>query len=179
MRVQLGSGFCRRSASNQCEQTISRLSLGLLDGDLGAALAGVGQVLDAAVDDGANPFQELDPGIGEVFPHLGRHTEGFPELVHKFAAQAALLNKRLGRILLSCFLFAHCASFISTVRIRFSSRARAGISVAIERGMPIWRRSVPTSTTSSSPFLNSPISPLVANGKRSRTSYLPSRFPNT
>jgi len=88
-------------ASAQCEQIISRLSLGLLDGDLGAALAGVGQVLAAAVDDGANPFQELDPGIGEVFPQLGRHTEGFLKLLHKFAAQAALLNKRLGRILLS------------------------------------------------------------------------------
>jgi hypothetical protein len=42
---------------------LSRLSLGLLDGDLGTALAGVGQVLDAAVDDGTNPLQELDPGI--------------------------------------------------------------------------------------------------------------------
>src|ERR1700745_3512642 len=96
---------------------LSRLSLGLLDGDLGTALARVGQVLDAAVDDGANPLQELDPGIGEMFPHLGRHTEGFPDLVHNFAAQAALLNKRLGRMLPGCFLFAHCASFISTVRI--------------------------------------------------------------
>ena len=59
-------------ASARCEQTTSRLSLGLLDGDLGAALAGVGQVLDAAVDDGANPFQELDPGIREVLPHVPR-----------------------------------------------------------------------------------------------------------
>ena len=42
-------------------QTIPRLSLELLDRDLGAALTGMGQVLDAAVDDGPNPLQELDP----------------------------------------------------------------------------------------------------------------------
>src|SRR5271165_2873801 len=137
------------------------------------------QVLDAAVDDGANPLQEFDSRVREVFSHLGRHIEGLPEVVHNFAAQTALLHNRLGRILLSCILFLHCASFISTVSIRFSSRARAGTSAAIERGRPIWRRSVPTSTTSSSPFLNSPISPLVANGTLSRTSYTPSRFPNT
>src|ERR1700751_2484633 len=152
--------------------------LRLLDGDLGAALAGVGQVLDAAVNDGANPLQELDPGVGEVSAHLGRNTEGFLELADNFAAQAALLIERWRRVLRSCLLFAHCASFISTVRIRFSSRARVGTSVVIERGRPMWRRSVPISTTSSSPFLNNPTSPLVANGKRSRTSYLPSRLSN-
>jgi len=42
-------------------QTIPRLSLELLDRDLGAALTGMGQVLDAAVDDSPNPLQELDP----------------------------------------------------------------------------------------------------------------------
>jgi hypothetical protein len=63
-----------------------RLLLGLLDGDPGATLPGVGQALDAAVDDGTNPLQELDPGIGKVFPHVRGYTEGFPELVHNFAA---------------------------------------------------------------------------------------------
>src|SRR6516162_9646902 len=171
-RDLFSSGSFDLEAAVPLRQTISRQSPpGLLDGDFGAALSGVGQVLDATIDNGANTLQKLDPGIAEVLPHLRRHVEGFPDLVYNFAAQAALLTNRLRRTLLSCFLFAHCASFISTVRIRFSRRARAGTNVAIERGSPIWRLSVPTSTTSSSPFLNSPISPLVANGRRSRTAY--------
>ena len=48
--------------------------------------------------------------------------------------------------------------------------ARAGMSEAIEVGSPMWRRKVPISTTSSSPFLNSPTSPLAAKGRRRRTS---------
>lgn len=46
---------------------------------------------------------------------------------------------------LSFLWFVHCASFISTVRTRFSNRARAGSNPAIDRGRPIWRRSVPIS----------------------------------
>ena len=36
----------------------------------------------------------------------------------------------------------------------------------MDLGKPMWRRSVPTSTTSSSPFLKRPTSPLVANGRQ-------------
>jgi len=45
----------------------------------------------------------------------------------------------------------------------------AGERPAIEVGNPMCRRSVPISTTSSSPFLNSPTSPFAANGSCSRT----------
>ena len=48
--------------------------------------------------------------------------------------------------------------------------ACSGESAAIDVGRPMCRRSVPISTTSSSPFLNSPTSPLAANGSCSRTS---------
>ncbi len=75
------------------------------------------------------------------------------------------------RMLSGALLFVHCQpSFISTVNILFCNEARVGVSAAMEVGSPMWRRSVPISTTSSSPFLNSPISPFTANGSRSRTS---------
>jgi len=109
----------------------------LFDGDFRAAGGLAGQVLDAAVDDGANSFQELDSGIREVFVHLGRQVQVLPDLLQDFAAKAALVGGRLARILLSRFLFAHGASFSSTVRTRFSSRAREGTNVAIERGKPM------------------------------------------
>src|SRR5258708_18485892 len=118
--------------SAPCGRNLPRLLPGLLDGDLGAALAGFGKVLDAAVDGRTNPLQELDPGIGEVFPHLGRHTEGFPKLVHNFAAQAALLKRR-GRLLFGCFFFAYFGSFPSSLRICFFGRAPAAASAATDR----------------------------------------------
>jgi hypothetical protein len=68
------------------------IALGLFDSDLGAALAGVRQVLDAAVNDGTNPLQELDPGIREVFPHLGRHIEGFPGTASQFRGTGSALE---------------------------------------------------------------------------------------
>jgi hypothetical protein len=78
---------------------------------------------------------------------------------------------------LSFLWLVHYASFISTVKTRFFNRALTGNNPAIDRGSPTWRRSVPISTTSSSPFLNNPISPLVANGSSTRTSYAPFCFP--
>src|SRR5258708_12208340 len=116
--------------SAPCGRSLPRLLPGLLEGDLGAALAGFGKVLDAAVDGRTNPLQELDPGIGEVFPHLGRHTEGFPKLVHNFAAQAALLKRR-GRILLCCFFFPPCASLPSPPTNLFSRPSPAPTPVAL------------------------------------------------
>src|SRR5439155_294696 len=152
---------------------VSRDRLVLVDSDLCPTLACPGQVFDPAVNDGANAFQELDSGIREVFANLGRQAQVLPDLLQDFAAQAALVNGRLARILLSRFLFAHCASFSSTVRTRLSSRARTGTNVAIERGKPMLRRNVPTSTTNSSPFLNSPISLFVRSEEH--TSELQSR----
>src|SRR5579862_2490453 len=150
----------------------------LLDGDFRAALSGFAEGLDAVINHRANPLEELDAGICEVFSNVFRDAKRLAELVQDLPAQAALLTGAFACLLPRCFLCAHCASFISTVSSRFSSFAPAGTSVAIDRGKPMWRRSVPTSTTSSSPFLNSPISPFVVNGNRSRTSYLPFRFPN-
>ena len=56
-------------------------------------------------------------------------------------------------------------SFISTVNILFSNFARSGERPAMEVGKPMWRRSVPISTTSSSPFLNRPTLALGREGQ--------------
>src|SRR5439155_18951234 len=127
----------RRQGLYGSDVVVSRDRLVLVDSDLCPTLACPGQVFDPAVNDGANAFQELDSGIREVFAYLGRQAQVLPDLLQDFAAQAALVNGRLARILLSRFLFAHCASFSSTVRTRLSSRARTGTNVAIERGKPM------------------------------------------
>src|SRR6516162_1645078 len=109
----------------------------LLDNDLRAVTARLGQVLNPAVDHCANGFEEFDARIPQVLSYFRRHTKGLPHLLHDLPAEAALLHDRLGCILPVRFLLAHCTSLISTVRIRCSSRARAGIKAAIDRGSPI------------------------------------------
>src|SRR5208283_4987326 len=115
-------------------------------------------------------LQELHARRAEVIACLGRpqlFQERHRHVAHEAAVPGSLCACAGGLVV----AFSHLQlSFISTVRIRFSSLARVGARPAIEVGRPMCRRSVPISTTSSSPFLNNPTSPLAAKGRRSFTS---------
>src|SRR5262249_38497987 len=125
------------------------------------------EVGDAVVDEAADAFQELDPGVAEMVAR-GVRPHPLQNRDRRSAKKAAGVGRRRrGRI---GGFFHFQLSFISTVRTLFSNLARLGERPAIEVGRPMWRRSVPTCTTNSSPFLNSPTSPLAANGNCRRTS---------
>src|ERR1044071_5104137 len=101
--------------------------------------------------------------FGGIRPHA------FEQRDRGGADEASVLMKR-GRRGRSGLLFHNHLSFNSTVKTLFSNLAGLGDSVAMDMGSPMWRRRVPISTTSSSPFLKSPTSPLTANGSCKRTS---------
>src|ERR1039458_673473 len=129
-----------------------------LHGDVGAFVFLLGQVRNAVVDQAADALQKLDPRGAEVIACVSR-----PQLFqkrHRHVAHEAAVSGGLcalaGGLVVA---FSHLQlSFISTVRIRFSSLARVGAKPAMEVGRPMCRRSVPISTTNSSPFLNNPTS---------------------
>src|SRR5258705_9390663 len=122
-------------------------------------------MLDAGVQHGAERFQKFDAGIRQMLLRCSGHSQQLSDAIRDLLARAGA-----GVYLCGLSLLVHCASFISTVKTRFSSRALAGCQSAIVRGSPESRRRVPTSTISSSPFLNNPTSPLVAKGSSTRTS---------
>ena len=121
---------------------------------------------NAVVDQAADPLQKLDARVTEVI--VGGF--GPQALQHGNRGGADETSRLMGVGLASpCMLFHGQLSFISTVRTWFSNLARLGERPAMETGRPMCRRSVPISTTSSSPFLNKPTSPLTAKGKWSFT----------
>src|SRR5262249_1730204 len=138
--------------------------IALFDSDFRALLCPLRKILDPFIDDFANRLQELDPRIGDVLAHPRRNAEMGAELIEHLPAQAAFVSWTFAGRPLLFRLIPYCGSFFSTVRPRSSNLALAGVNVAMVRGKPIWRRSVPTSTTSSSPFLKRPTSPFAANG---------------
>ena len=70
-------------ATDECEGGFSSR---LFDSDLRAAWALAGQVLDATVDDRANPFQKLNSGIREVLTYFGRQAQVLSDLLYDFVA---------------------------------------------------------------------------------------------
>src|ERR1035437_282217 len=142
-----------------------RISQSLLHHHVRAFALFAREVFDAVVNEASHAFQKLHVRVSEV-PAAGLR----PALLdhRQNAAKKAAGVRRPG---VGGFLLFHIhVSFISTVRILFSNVARLGERAAIESGRPMCRRSVPISTTSSSPFLKRPTSPLTANGSRRRIS---------
>src|SRR5580658_434892 len=128
------------------------------------------EMRDAVVDQAADALQKLDARVAEVIvggfgPQTFQHGDrGGADKT------SGLMGALLLRMPCASLLFHSQLSFISTVNIRLSNLARLGERPAMETGRPICRRSVPISTTSSSPFLNSPTSPFIAKGRWSFTS---------
>jgi len=58
----------------------------LLDDDLCAALGCLGEVLDAAIDNGPNSFQELDSGLDKMVANLGGHAKALAHLIDDLTA---------------------------------------------------------------------------------------------
>src|ERR1017187_2278320 len=123
------------------------------------------EVVDAVVDEASHAFQKLHARVLEV-PAAGLRQTLLDHRQDSTKQAAGVRRPCVGGLL----LFHIHVSFISTVRILFSNVARLGERAAIETGRPMCRRSVPISTTSSSPFLKRPTSPLTANGSRRRIS---------
>src|SRR5580658_6919893 len=133
------------------------------------------EMRDAVVDQAADALQKLDARVAEVI------VSGFgPQALQHWDRGGAdktsglMATLLMGALLMSrpraSLLFHSQLSFISTVSTRLSNLARLGERPAIETGKPMCRRSVPISTTSSSPFLNNPTSPFIAKGRWSFTS---------
>src|SRR5260370_23376382 len=59
----------------------------LLDGDLGALLAGAGEALDALVNHRAHSLEDRDARIPELLSHCRRNHENREHLVQSFAAE--------------------------------------------------------------------------------------------
>ena len=138
------------------------------------------KVLDARIQHASHPFEHFDTGVAEMLARVWG-----PDVIEEsldlgrcdIAEKTAVGVPGRAVLVSGALLFVHFqfpfdrqGSFISTVNILFCNEARVGVSAAMEVGSPMWRRNVPISTTSSSPFLNSPTSPFIANGSRSRTS---------
>src|ERR1700679_1156353 len=125
---------------------------------------------NAVVDQTADALQKLDARVAEVIvrrsgPQMFQH--GDRGVADK---TSALMGALVMGMPCTSRLFHNQISFISTVRTLLSNLARLGERPAIETGKPMCRRSVPISTTSSSPFLNRPTSPFTAKGNCSFTS---------
>src|SRR5262245_47320786 len=131
---------------------------------------------DARIEQCAHALEEFQPGGLEMVARVVAWSESAQPLTKERSGTLAETRTTLG-FLIFRRLFVHIASWSSTTNRPPSSRARTGESPVIDWGRPTWRRTVPTSITSSSPFLKSPTSPLAANGAWRRTSYRPSRLP--
>src|SRR5277367_6233433 len=113
-------------------------------------------MIDLRVQHTADAFQHLDPGVAEVRARMfgPDMIDECPNLRRSHLAEETAIMDML-MLMRRALLFVHFQpSLSSTVNILFCSDARVGMSAAIDVGNPMCRRSVPISTTSSSPFLN-------------------------
>lgn len=145
----------------------------LFDSDASAFVPTPGEMVNAVVDKLANAAQEFDSGFTKVLACRFGRRERIGNCFQAFAyAVANCIDVRgSGRAFTRGLLaFGHDFCPSSTTSIRPSRRALRGTSAAIVVGRPTCLRMVPTSTTSSSSFLKSPISTFSVNGRSSRTS---------
>jgi hypothetical protein len=163
------------AASARIAKTLARA---LFDRNFSTLPIMLGEMLDARVQHTPHPFEHFDTGAAEMLAGVFRPDmieEGL-DLGRCDVAKETAVGMPRRAMLRRALLFVHITflsdqpSFISTVNILFCNEARVGVRAAMEVGNPMWRRNVPISTTSSSPFLNSPTSPFIANGSRRRTS---------
>src|SRR5258708_3657826 len=131
-------------------------------------------MFDARVQERPKTFKDFHAGRLEMTARFFGGTEP-PENVTQGRA-CALTETRITDGFWGFLFIIHTGSCSSTTNVPSSKRARTGDRPAMDCGKPTCRRTVPTSITSSSPFLNNPTSPLAANGAWIRTSYRPSRF---
>src|ERR1700733_11498377 len=152
----------------------ARSTARLFDRDSGALRRVLRQMVNSSVQHTPHPLQHFEASVAEMLARVLRPNVIYEclDLWRGYVTEEATVGILVRRAL----LFVHItflstqASFISTVNILFCNEARVGVSAAMDVGSPIWRRSVPICTTSSSPFLNKPISPFTATVSRSRTS---------
>lgn len=150
---------------------IFREYLSSFDINARAALILARQPVDSMIDYCADSAQELDARFPKMlasrFWRGNRIRYGLQREANEIADRVDMRSSATSARSLRCF--AHTFSPSSTISLRFSSLARSGCKPAIVVGNPTWRRMVPTSITSSSPFLNTPTSPFSAKGISSVT----------